>query len=286
MALKYAYHAGNIAHSSAIEVNQTMDPAARSLGIELLPMEGATSCGAGIIRQANDILQVTLNARNFAIAESMGVDIITPCAATAGNLNEDLARLKDDPLLLAKTNEVLQRTSGLTLTGDVKVHHLLHVLVDEVGLEKVSEKVRNRIDFPIAGFYGPNMQQEGACGGDDVYDPQYLELLIEALGGQPVHWESRTQSVGVPGLFSEEATVLRQIASTIDDAKSEGAAIIVSACTLSHTALDVYQGKASRSTGISTNIPVIHLTEMLAFSLGHYNNRLAQLRTRIAVIGD
>ena len=286
MAMKYAYHPGNIAHSSATEVSQTMEPTARSLGIELLPMNGATSCGAGIIRQANDLLQVTLNARNFAIAESMGMDIITPCATTAGNLNEDLAKLNDDPLLLAKTNEVLQRTSGLTMSGKLRIHHLLHVIVDEIGLDKVSEKVRNPINFPIAGFYGPNMQQEGACGEDDVFDPQYLELLIKALGGEPVMWESRTQSVGVPGLFSEEATVLRQIASTINDAKSEGAAMIVSACTLSHTALDIYQGKASRTTGLSTNIPVIHLTEMLAFALGHYNNRLAQLRTRIAVIGD
>jgi len=31
---------------------------------------------------------------------------------------------------------------------------------------------------------------------------------------------------------------------------------------------------------------VIHLTELLAFAFGHYNERLAQLRTRIAVIGD
>jgi len=286
MALKFAYHPGNISHSSATEVSQTMDPTARSLGLELHPMRGATSCGAGIIRQANDLLQVTLNARNFAIAESMGMDIITPCAATAGNLNEDLSRLNGDSLLLAKTNEVLQRTSGLSLTGDVKVHHLLHVVVDDIGLDKISEKVRNPINFSVAGFYGPNMQQEGFCGGDDAFDPQYLELLIEALGGKPVLWESRTQSVGVPGLFSEEGTVMRQIASVIDDAKSEGASMIVSACNLSHTALDVYQGKARRVTGIPTNIPVIHLTEMLAFALGHYNNRLAQLRTRIAVIGD
>ena len=163
MALKYAYHPGNIAHSSATEVAQTMEPTARSLGIELFPMRGATSCGAGIIRQANDILQVTLNARNFAIAESMGMDIMTPCAATAGNLNEDLSRLKADSLLLEKTNEVLERTTGLTMTGNVGVHHLLHVIVDEIGLDKVGEKLRNPIDFPIAGFYGPNMQQEGAC---------------------------------------------------------------------------------------------------------------------------
>ncbi len=286
MPMKYAFHPGNIAHSSATEVTQTMEPAARSLGIELIPMKGATSCGAGIIRQANDVLQITLNARNFAIAESMGVDIITPCAATAGNLHEDLSRLKADPLLLAKTNEVLQRTSGISLKGDVNVRHVLHVIVDEIGLDKVEDKLRNPMNFRIAGYYGPNIQQEGACGDDDVFDPNYLELLIDALGGSPVEWESRTQSVGVPGLFSEEATVLRQVAAAISDAKSEGAEMIVSACTLSHTLLDVYQGKASRSTGLSTNIPVIHLTEMLAFAFGHHNNRLAQLRTRIAVIGD
>tara|TARA_B100000459_G_scaffold75230_1_gene41885 strand:- start:135 stop:995 length:861 start_codon:yes stop_codon:yes gene_type:complete len=286
MATKFAYHPGNVAHSSATEVAQTMDPAMRSLGITLFPMKGATSCGAGIIRQANENLQITLNARNFAIAESMGLDIITPCAATAGNLHEDLTSLKEDPLLLAKTNEVLQKTSGLTLKGDLRIHHLLHVMVDEIGLDKVESKLRNPLRFPIAGYYGPNIQQEGACGGDDVFDPCYMELLIDSLGGIPINWESRTQSVGVPGLYSEEPTVLKQVASVISDAKTEGASLIASACTLSHTVLDIYQGKASRQTGISTNIPVIHLTEMLAFAFGHHNNRLAQLRTRIAVIGD
>ena len=286
MATKFAYHPGNVAHSSATEVAQTMAPASRSLGITLVPMEGATSCGAGIISQANENLQITLNARNFAIAESMGLDIITPCAATAGNLHEDLTSLKEDPLLLAKTNEILLRTSGLTFKGDLKIHHLLHVLVDEIGLDKVGSKLRNPLKFAIAGYYGPNIQQEGACGGDDVFAPCYMELLIETLGGIPIDWESRTQSVGVPGLYSEEPTVLKQVASVISDAKTEGASLIASACTLSHTVLDIYQGKASRQTGISTNIPVIHLTELLAFAFGHHNNRLAQLRTRIAVIGD
>ncbi len=149
MPLKYSYHPGNVAHSSATEVNQTMVPLARSLGIELLPMEGATSCGAGIIRQANDILQITLNARNFAIAESLGADIITPCAATAGNLYEDLSRLKEEPLLMRKTQEVLLRTTGMKFHGGIKVNHLLHVLVDEIGLDKVSQKVRNPINLFI-----------------------------------------------------------------------------------------------------------------------------------------
>ncbi|GIT74944.1 MAG: hypothetical protein Ct9H300mP30_0060 [Methanobacteriota archaeon] len=46
------------------------------------------------------------------MAEALGLEIITPCAATAGNLNEDLTMLKDDPNLLAEINEVLQRPAA------------------------------------------------------------------------------------------------------------------------------------------------------------------------------
>ena len=286
MALRYAYHPGNVAHSNAIEVADTMPAAAESLGIELVDLDGATSCGAGIIRQANADLQVVLNARTMAQAEALGLDIITPCATTAATLHEDLTALRNDSKLMAKTNDILERNCGLTLTGEVNVHHLLHVIVDEIGIEKLAESVKNPFGFRIAGYYGPNMQQEGACGGDDVFDPNYLEQVIAALGGQPVDWTSRTQSVGVPGIFSEEKTVLKQTAAVLSDAKSEGAELVVSACNLSHMLMDVYQGKAGKISGESTKIPIIHLTELLAFGFGHYVDRLAQLRTRVLIIGD
>ncbi|MAX34860.1 MAG: hypothetical protein CMB23_04215 [Euryarchaeota archaeon] len=286
MPLRYAYHPGNVAHSNAIEVADTMPVAADSLGIELVELEGATSCGAGIIRQANADLQVVLNARTLAQAEAMGLDIITPCATTAATLHEDLTALRNDSKLMAKTNDILERNCGLSLTGEVNVHHLLHVIVDEVGIEKLAQKVKNPFGFRIAGYYGPNMQQDGACGGDDVFDPDYLEQVIAAMGGQPVEWDSRTHSVGVPGIFSEEKTVLKQTASVLADAKSEGAELVVSACNLSHMLMDVYQGKAGKVSRKETKVPVIHLTELLAFGFGHYVDRLAQLRTRVLVIGD
>ena len=286
MPLRYAYHPGNVAHSNAIEVADTMPVAADSLGIELVELEGATSCGAGIIRQANADLQVVLNARTLAQAEAIGLDIITPCATTAATLHENLTALRNDSKLMAKTNDILERNCGLSLTGEVNVHHLLHVIVDEVGIEKLAQKVKNPFRFRIAGYYGPNMQQDGACGGDDVFDPDYLEQVIAAMGGQPVEWDSRTHSVGVPGIFSEEKTVLKQTASVLADAKSEGAELVVSACNLSHMLMDVYQGKAGKVSRKETKVPVIHLTELLAFGFGHYVNRLAQLRTRVLVIGD
>jgi succinate dehydrogenase / fumarate reductase cytochrome b subunit len=286
MPLKYAYHPGNVAHSGSPEVADTMDAVARNLGLELTPLEGATSCGAGIIKQANQRLQLALNARTFAMAESLGLEILTPCAATAGNLKQDLEKLRSDNILMKEINDVLIKTCDMEFTGNTEVHHLLHVLVDEIGLDKVEKLAVNKFDFSVAPYYSPYFQMEGACGGDSVNDPEYFEQLVQALGGNSIDWEGRVLSVGAPGIFSEEPTVLRQSAAVISEAKEEGADIIVSACNLSHSILDIYQGKASRATGIITNIPVIHLTELLSFAFGNHNTRFAQLRTRIAVIGD
>ena len=181
MPTRYAYHPGNVAHSNAIEVADTMPLAAESLGIELVPLDGATSCGAGIIRQANADLQVVLNARTLAQAEAMGLDIITPCATTAATLHEDLTSLRNNGKLMAKTNDILERNCGLTLTGEVNVHHILHVLVDELGIDKVKSAVKNTFEFNIAGYYGPNIQQEGACGADDVFAVSYTHLTLPTI---------------------------------------------------------------------------------------------------------
>ena len=76
MPIKFAYHPGNVAHSSAPEVDETMRAACRSLGIGLVDLPGATSCGAGILGQVNRPLQATLNARTMSMAEDLGLDII------------------------------------------------------------------------------------------------------------------------------------------------------------------------------------------------------------------
>ena len=95
----------------------------------------------------------------------------------------------------------------------------------------------------------PYMQREGFCGEDDPFDPHYLEDLITALGGTPVAYEARCQSVGSPSLLTNEKTALSMTASVLSEAKANGAQLVVSACTISHANLDSYQVKAGKVTG-------------------------------------
>jgi len=285
--VKYSYYPGNVARQSSQEVEDTIQPLARTLGIELVEMVGYNGDGGNIIKQGNRDLQLALNARNFALAEKNGHDIITPCASAQGIMHESLSIFKNNPIALADANRVLEKTTGMTLNGeDLQTNHLLHVIVDEIGIDKIEAAVVNPLDMDVACYYGPHMQREGACGGDDIWNPNYMEKLITALGGRPVEFASKTMSVGNPSLLTLGGSVMKLTAKVLNDAKTAGAQVLVSACTLSHSNLDSYQGKAGRVAKKDTSIPVVNLTEIIAFALGHHVDRYAQLRTRAIVIGS
>ena len=285
--VKYSYYPGNVARQSSREVEDTIQPLCRSLGIELIEIVGYNCDGGNIIKQGNKDLQLALNARNLAIAEKNGHDILTPCASAQGILHESLETFQKDPIALAKANRVLEKTTGMTLDGtNISTNHLLHVLIDEIGLDKIEAAVVNPLDLDIASYYGPHMQRKGACGGDDAWNPTYMEQLITALGGRPVDFKTKTSSVGNPSILSLGDSVMKMTARVLNDAKKAGAQVLVSACTQSHSNLDSYQGKAGRVANKDTDIPVVNLTEIIAFALGHFNDRFAQLRTRALIIGS
>lgn len=285
--VKYSYYPGNVARQSSREVEDTIQPLCRSLGIELIEMVGYNGDGGNIIKQGNRDLQLALNARNLAIAVKNGHGILTPCASAQGILHETLSTFQNNPIALANANRVLEKTTGMTLDiSEITTNHLLHILVDEIGLDKVEAAVVNPLDLDIACYYGPHMQIKGACGDDDPWNPNYMERLITALGGRPVEYKTKTSSVGNPSLLSLGDSVMKMTARVLNDAKKAGAQVLVSACTQSHSNLDSYQGKAGRVAGKDTDIPVVNLTEIIAFALGHFNDRFAQLKTRAIIIGS
>ena len=70
MPLKYAYHPGNAAHSGSPEVSDTMEAVARNLGLELTYLDGATSCGAGIIKASKPTSSDSLERKDVCHGRS------------------------------------------------------------------------------------------------------------------------------------------------------------------------------------------------------------------------
>ena len=283
--MQVAYYPGNVARGAMMEVEDCIQPLCKTLGIKLIELPKATSDGGNIIRQASTRLQHALAARNLALAEQKGLDIMTSCATSHSIHCDTATTMAGDAVLASQLNNLIARSSGIEYSGESKSRHLLHLLVEEIGLENINDAVVNPLRMNIAAYYGPYMQRDGFCGDDDAFNPRYLEDLIIALGGTPVEYESKCQSVGSPSLLTNEKIAMKMTASVLSDAKQSGAQLMVSACTISHANLDSYQVKAGKSTGKDTTMPIVHLAELVAFALGHYPDRLAQRITRVRVIG-
>ena len=282
---KIAYYPGNVARAGAAEVEDCIQPLCKALNIQLVELPRASSDGGNVIKQATPKLQDALVARNLALAEAKGLDVMTTCATSHAIMCNTAQDMERDPVYASTVNNLVARTSKVEFSGESQSWHLLHYLVEEIGLDKVRDAVKNPLKMNIAAYYGPDMQRDGACAGDDPFMPTYMEQLIIALGGTPVEYDSKCQSVGAPALLTLNKPVMKMTAAVLSDAKSSGADLMVSACTVSHSNLDSYQSKAARVSGKNTNMPIVHLAELVAFALGHFPDRFAQLRVRSLVIG-
>ena len=56
-------------------------------------MKSATCCGAGVLSEQSPLLTDALNARNFAIAEKQGLDMVTICSTCQGNLKKSECKI-------------------------------------------------------------------------------------------------------------------------------------------------------------------------------------------------
>ena len=77
MAIKMAYYPGNAARAASSEVEDCIQPLCKTLDIQLFELPRASSDGGNIIKQSSPKLQHALVARNLALAESKGLDILT-----------------------------------------------------------------------------------------------------------------------------------------------------------------------------------------------------------------
>jgi len=139
--LKYAYYPGCASQAITKEANSTTRKIAEILGIELHDMPKANCCGAGLLTDYDYDLYIALNARIFAQAEDMGMDIMTICSTCLMVMSTANRDLRNNPELLKKTNEILA-AAGIRYNGTVKIKQLLWVLVEDYGLENLKKKVK------------------------------------------------------------------------------------------------------------------------------------------------
>jgi len=266
--VKYAYFPGCVGQDSCSELDASTKLIAEELGIELVELTDATCSGAGFVQDVDYDLSRVLNARTLAMAERLGLDVLTVCSTCQFNLDRANQELKSDAKLLAETNAVLAEV-GLRYAGGVEVKHLLWVLVNEVGLANLRRRVKVDLsDLNVASFYGCQLIRPGTLHQyDDPDRPQYFEKLIEALGGKPVDYEGRKKCCGFPITFVNENASMTMNANNMLEAKEHGANLMATSCPLCHINLDMYQGRAEKVAGRRIDLPILHLPQLVGLAI-------------------
>jgi succinate dehydrogenase / fumarate reductase, cytochrome b subunit len=280
--MRLAYYPGCVAQESGKELDLATRWVAKKVGIELVGFPNFSCCGSGFVDEANSTLNTAMNARNLAIAEKAGLDLLTVCSTCTGMLSLANHQLQE-PAMRARVDAALAKI-GVTYSGKTQVKHLLQVLTQEIGTDKIRSLVTRPLKgLKVGAFYGCHLlRPTGEVHSESPEEPHSFEDLIAALGAEPVLYRGRVMCCGFPILFVKEGTANRIAGTQIQDAKAHGAHAMATPCPLCHISLDSFQNKAEKAVGHDLDMPVFHLPQLVGLALGGTPEELGLPRHLVA----
>lgn len=271
--MRYAFFPGCVLDGAAAEAREATVKVARALGIELVELPGWTCCGASHAQDVDELAAVAVNARNLALAEKLGLPLLTACSTCTLMLRKAKSAL--DGGLKEKVNGLLAG-AGLAYAGTSAVTHLLWALVRDYGLDRLKAKVtRPLTGLKVAGYYGCHLlRPPQVMDFEDHARPRSLATLIAALGAEPVEMASGRRCCGFHAVFPAERDVFKMTGTINADAIAAGADCIVTPCPLCQMQLDMRQPEGKAATGTAGDMPVLHLAQLVGLALGMTDGEL------------
>ena len=200
---------------------------APSLKMKLIDMEGATCCPVPeIVRLADHDAWLYVSARNLALAESLGKDILAVCNGCWETLYEAREALVNDSQLLSDVNSHLGLLDK-TFEGKVKVKHFLQVVVEDIGLESVKVAVKQPLSkLKVAVQYGCKLYKS-----PESKFVTYFDEIIEALGVKVIDYGAEKICCGFPlSLYSLDEAMEERAKFKLDKMQAAKADCMVTAC--------------------------------------------------------
>lgn len=263
----YAYFPGCSAMATAVGLGISTQAIAKPLDMELTELEDWTCCGSTPYGSLDELESVCVAARNLALAEKTGLELVTPCSSCFATLYKANLQLKDHPQLKAQVNEALA-VANLEYRGNLQIRHLIEVLVNDITPEVIAAKVQSGLNgLKVAPYYGCQLARPD-YGFDDPEFPQSLDRLVECLGAEAVPFALKNRCCGGSLIIPEEELALGLIRKLLDNALENGAQCIVTPCPLCQTNLDAYQSRVNSRFKTHYNLPVLFITQLIGLALG------------------
>ena len=273
--MKYLYYPGCSAEATGKAYDMSTRAVMDKLGVELEELDDWNCCGATSYFSVRELDSFAIAARNLAIAQKQGrEDLCVICNACYTTLAKTNRYMADSPEVHEAVNGALGAV-GRSYDGTVKVRHMMDILINDIGLEAIAEKVTRRLShIKVAPYYG--CQYSRPMGDfDDPEFPTTMDRLFESVGAAVVDYPAKAKCCGGMMMMTRGDVALRLCQELLQAAQDNEADVIVAACPLCEMNLEAYQPKVNEMYGTDFNIPVMYFTQLLGLALGADPKQLA-----------
>ena len=264
--MQYLFYPGCSMHASALEYQTSMLAVLKTMGAEVTELEDWTCCGASVASVMSDLLGLVMPARNLALAEAADGDrpLLVGCSSCYTNLQRAVLAAAN-PSTLAKINQALE-VENVTFKGKVQVRHLMDILANDFGPEKVKAHVKRPLTgLKVAPYYGCQTVRPYSPY-DDSQHPTSMIGILEALGATVYHHLHEATCCGTALLTTKPHVGFEIVGQILEGASA--ADCLAAVCPMCHLNLDSYQDLVSKQMGKPIKIPVLFLPQLIGLAFG------------------
>lgn len=263
--MSYAFYPGCVIPLQTPNYEASARAVMNELGVPLVDIEEFGCCGI-LATSIDAFSSLTFAARNIALAEAKGMDIITLCNGCFGTLSKAVNQLEDEKTR-EKVNHILKEI-GLEILGKTRVYHFHQILYDKIGLDELKKRIKVDMGaIKIGCHHGCHvLKPTDVLNYDKAAYPRKLELMVSATGAQVITPQGFEHCCGSLLMPHDQDTSYAFAVRAVEQ-KGEVDAIVVN-CPGCFRQLDLGQVMAKRKFNKVLNTPVIFYTQLLGLALG------------------
>jgi heterodisulfide reductase subunit B2 len=263
--MKVGFYPGCSMKGGAREYQESVTELAKVFDIELVEIPDWNCCGATAAHNLNKELSLSLPARIMALAEREGItDIVVPCAACYNRLSVVKHELEEDSSLSSKVAKIID----LKYEGSTNILNIIQ-FIDKYIADRLEEKIVKPFDYKSACYYGCLLvRPHSILKFDRVEDPQSMDVLVKKAGGNAIDWAFKTECCGAGMSVSRTDTVARLSGNIMKDAVDRSAEVVVVACPMCHSNLDMRRPEINKFLDEKIDIPVLYISQVLGLAVG------------------
>jgi len=266
--MKIPYYPGCTLKTKAKDLEDSAIAAAKVLDIEMEELPRWNCCGTVYSLASDDLIHQVGSIRNLVRVKEQGANqVVTLCSMCYNTLKRANEFFLADEEKRDRINRYMDEE--IDYTGDVAVVHLLEILRDEVGMEKIKAAVKKPLTgLKVSPYYGCMLLRPASIGIDNTERPTVMEELLRALGAKVIDDPYKTECCGAYQTVNRKDVVVTCVHSILTSAQRNGAEVIALSCPLCDFNLDNRQKDILQTYKGFHPMPALYFTQLMAIAFG------------------